>query len=111
MTARKASSRKRKTRLKKSAGPGSRDVTVGVCVMLSNAEIREFRARAEADMRSMGNYTAWLVLQDLERPRRRRRRGRSRAGGTREGLNINIMLSAQDRKRLERRAAEELRAR
>ncbi len=49
------------------AKPGERRVTYDVAVQITAAEKKKLQARARAEMRSVSNYVAKLVLEDLRR--------------------------------------------
>ena len=49
-------------------------IRFGLAAQLTRTEIRQLREKAAADMRSIGNYVAFLVIQDLRDTRRSARR-------------------------------------
>ena len=87
-------------------------VRLRVAPQLTEREVRGLVARAAADMRSVGSYVALLLLADLRR--RGSGRGRSTAsvsrGDKRSGYEIAVPLTAEQRRKVEARAREELRS-
>ena len=83
-----------------------------VSPMLTSREIRQIQARAAEDMRSIGNYVALLVIEDLDRPAGdRRQRGRvSPPGGQRVSYAIGLPLTAAQRAELKTRARDQVRS-
>ena len=83
-----------------------------VSPQLTAREIRQIQARAAEDMRSIGNYVALLVIEDLERPATgRRQRGRvSPPGGRRESYSIGVPVTAAQRAELKTRARDQMRS-
>ncbi len=61
--------RAHRTRRRSSAAakPGERRVTYDVAVQITAAEKQQLGARARAEMRSVSNYVAKLVIEDLHR--------------------------------------------
>ncbi len=61
--------RAHRTRRRSATGakPDERQVTYDVHVQITAAEKKKLQARARAEMRSVSNYVAKLVLQDLRR--------------------------------------------
>src|SRR5215831_12215216 len=49
------------------------NVSLGVGVALTRAEIQTLKDRAASDLRSVAAYTLWLVSQEINGPVRRRR--------------------------------------
>ena len=83
-----------------------------VSPMLTSREIRQIQARAAEDMRSLGNYVALLVIEDLERPAGgRRQRGRvPPPGGRRVSYSIGAPLTAAQRAEFKARATDQVRS-
>ncbi len=77
---------------------------------LTPAEARGLEARAAADFRSVGNYVAWLIAQDLSAKRKTQRQTKAKPGDEREGYSINAPITIPDRRELEERARKELRS-
>ncbi len=108
MAARKAKRKPAKSRPKRRA----RRVRLRVCPQLTRGEVRELQARAAADMRSVGRTVALLLIEDL----RRRGSGRSRRasgvslGAKRSGYEIAVPLTAEQRRKVEARARDEVRS-
>ncbi len=77
---------------------------------LTPAEARGLEARAAADLRSVGNYVAWLIAQDLSAKRKARRQTKAKPSDKRVGYSINAPITIPDRRELEERARKELRS-
>ncbi len=77
---------------------------------LTQAEARELEGRAAADFRSVGNYVAWLIAQNLSAKRKARSRTKAKPGDKRAGYSINVPITIPDRRELEKRAREEMRS-
>ncbi len=77
---------------------------------LTPAEARGLEARAAADFRSVGNYVAWLIAQDLSAKRKARRQTKVKPSDKRVGYSINAPITIPDRRELEERARKELRS-
>ncbi len=108
MAARKAKRKPAKSRPKQRP----RMVRLRVAPQLTQGEVRQLQARAAADMRSVGRTVALLLIEDLRR--RGPGRGRSAAsvsrGDKRTGYEIAVPLTAEQRRKVEARAREELRS-
>ncbi len=87
-------------------------VRLRLAPQLTRAEVRELQARAAADMRSVGSTVALLLIEDL--PHRGPGRGRPARGVSlgdkRSGHEITVPLTAEQRRKVEARAREELRS-
>lgn len=51
------------------ANPGDRRASYHIAIQISPAEKKKLQARARAEMRSVSNYVAKLVIEDLRRRR------------------------------------------
>ncbi len=62
-------------------------------------------------MRSVGGYVAWLLIKDLRRESGRSRRGgRVSLGDKRSAYEIAVPLTAEQKRKVEARAREEVRS-
>ncbi len=87
-------------------------VRLRVAPQLTSGEARQLQARAAADMRSVGGYVAWLLIKDLKRRgagQRRRARGVS-VTDKRSGIEVAVPLTAEQKRKVEHRAREEVRS-
>ncbi len=87
-------------------------VRLRVDPQLTQREVRELQARAAADMRSVGGYVAWLLIQDLRRRGpglRRRARGVS-PGDKRSAYEVAVPLTAEQKRKVDARARDEVRS-
>ncbi len=102
MAARKAKRKPAKSRPKRRA----RRVRLRVCPQLTRGEVREIQARAAADMRSVGSYVAWLLIEDLRRrgPGRGRPAGGVSRGDKRSAYEVAVPLTAEQKRKVEARA-------
>ncbi len=87
-------------------------VRLRVAPQLTQGEVRQLQARAAADMRSVGRTVALLLIADLKRrrPGQKRRAGSVPRGDKRSGYEIAVPLTAEQRRKVEARAREELRS-
>ncbi len=108
MAARKAKRKRVKPRLR--ARPPM--VRLRLCPQLTEREVRQLQARAAADMRSVGGYVALLLIADLKRrhPGRKRRAGGVPLGDPRSAYEIAVPLTAEQKRKVEDRAREEVRS-
>src|SRR5215471_15301359 len=89
---------RRRTGARSSARPRkvkTGNVSLGVGVALTRAEIQKLKDRAASDLRSVAACPAWLVAQELQGPVRRRRAGSvsgARPKDRRTALHINLMI-------------------
>ncbi len=85
---------------------------LGLAPPLTLSEVRELKARAAADLRTISNYVSYLVAEDLKRMDRRRAAAGANPGKKRKRkpYAIALYLTAQERKRLEARAKAERRS-
>ncbi len=87
-------------------------VRLRICPQLTRGEVRELQARAAADMRSVGSTVALLLIEDL----RRRGSGRARAargvslGDKRSAYEVAVPLTAEQKRKVEARARDEVRS-
>ncbi len=86
-------------------------VRLRVAPQLTHGEARQLQARAAADMRSVGGYVAWLLIKDLRRESGRNRRATGvSSGDKRSGYEIAVPLTAEQKRKVEHRAREEVRS-
>ena len=86
-------------------------VRLRVAPQLTQGEVRQLQARAAADMRSVGGYVAWLLIKDLRRESGRKRRTTGVSpGDKRSAYEIAVPLTAEQRRKVEARAREEVRS-
>ena len=83
---------------------------LGLAPALTASEIRELKARAAADLRTISNYVSYLVVADLKREGRRRSAAGARPGDERRFYALQLYLTATERKRLEVAAKAERRS-
>ena len=79
---------------------------------LTRGEVRELQARAAADMRSVGRTVALLLIEDLgyRGPGRGRTAGRVSLGDKRSAYGIAVPLTAEQKRKVEARARDEVRS-
>ncbi len=77
---------------------------------LTRDEVRKLEARAAADLRSVANFVAYLVVQDLSGKRKARRPTSAKPGDKRTGYGLVLPITIPDRRKLEERARKELRS-
>ena len=106
MAARKAKRKPAKRGPKRRA----RRVRLRVDPQLTRGEVRELQARAAADMRSVRSTVALLVIEDLQRRGRGRSAGGVSLGDKRSGYGIAVPLTAEQKRKVEHRAREEVRS-
>ncbi len=89
-----------------------RMVRLRVDPQLTRGEVRELQARAAADMRSVGSTVALLLIEDLRRrgPRRGRSAGGVSRGDKRRAYGIAVPLTAEQKRKVEDRARDEVRS-
>ena len=75
---------------------------------LTRDEIKQLRAKAAAELRSVQNYVSMLVAADLGRKRRAHPLGQP--GDKRVLFNASVQLTAAETRRLETRARAERRS-
>ncbi len=86
-------------------------VRLRVCPQLTESEVRKLQARAAADMRSLGGYVAWLLIKDLRRESGRKRRSTGVSpSDKRSAYEIAVPLTAEQRRKVEDRARDEVRS-
>ncbi len=85
-------------------------VRLGLAPKLTPRETRQLQARAREDMRSIGNYVAVLVIEDLQRPNGSKQRRASPPGGRRVSYSIRIPLRPAQERQLKARAQGEMRS-
>jgi hypothetical protein len=68
---------------------------------------RDLKARAAADLRTISNYVAHLVAEELKRKGRGQTHGGAKPGEKRRPYSIALYLTARERERLEAAAREE----
>ncbi len=76
-----------------------------VILSLTASEIRELKARAAADLRTISNYVSVLVVEELKRKGRRRSPAGARPGDKRRFYALQLYLTVSERNgwRLRRR--------
>jgi hypothetical protein len=91
---------------------GPSTTTLYVEVHLTRAELRRLEATAAESVRSIGSLLSYLVMQELERPRRRT--GSAVLGASsrdrREPYSVRFVIPKAMRRRLESAARAELRS-
>ena len=87
-----------------------RTVRLHVAPKLTREEFRKLEERAEADLRPVANYVAYLVAQDLRGKRRRGRPTSAKPGDKRNGYELVVPITIPDRRALEERARQQLRS-
>ncbi len=87
-------------------------VRLRVDPQLTRGEVRELQARAAADMRSVGSTVALLLIADLRRrgPGRGRQAGSVSPGDKRSAYGIAFPLTAEQKRKVEARARDEVRS-
>ncbi len=75
---------------------------------LTTAEIRQLKAAAESDVRSIGNYVGWVVAQHLKSKRKKPRP--TDASGVRKNYNTAVVFMPDELAALEARAEEQRRS-
>ena len=108
MAARKAKRKPAKSRPKHRA----RRVRLRVDPQLTRGEVRELQARAAADMRSVGSIVALLLIKDLPHrgPGRGRPTGSVSLRDKRSAYELAVPLTADQKRKVEARAREEVRS-
>ncbi len=108
MASRKAKRKPAKSRPKRRA----RMVRLRLCPQLTEREVRQLRARAEADMRSVGSYVALLLIADLKRrrPGRKGRAGSVPLGDKRSAYEVAVPLTPEQKRKVEAQARDEVRS-
>ena len=108
MAARKAKRKPAKARPKRRA----RMVQLRVDPQLTRGEVRGLQARAAADMRSVGRTVALLLIEDLgyRGPGRERRGGGVSLAHKRSGYQVTVPLTAEQKRKVEARARDEVRS-
>ncbi len=74
---------------------------LGLAPYLTTSEVRELKARAAADLRSISNYVSFLVVEELKRKGRTRSPAGVKPGEKRKPYAIVMYLTATERRRLE----------
>ncbi len=82
----------------------------GLALALTPREVRDLKARAAADLRTISNYVSFLVVEELKRKGRRRSPAGARPGDKRRFYALQLYLTATERKRLEAAARAERRS-
>ena len=105
----------RKTRRKPTKALRARPpiVRLRLCPQLTEREVRQLQARAAADMRSVGSYVALLLIADLKRRRRtgrKRRAGSVPLGDPRSAYEVAVPLTAEQKRKVEAQARDEVRS-
>ncbi len=79
---------------------------------LTEREVRQLQARAAADMRSVGGYVAWLLVEDLQRrrPGQKRRAGSVPLGNPRSAYEVAVPLTPDQKEKVEAQARDEVRS-
>ncbi len=87
-------------------------VQLRVDPQLTRGEVRELQARTAADMRSVGSYVALLLIEDLRRrgSERGRTAGSVSRGDQRSAYEVAVPLTAEQKRKVEARAREEVRS-
>jgi hypothetical protein len=89
-----------------------RTVPVRVDLLLTQSEVKRLESRAAGEVRSVANYVAWVIQQDLVGGRKRRRQPLD--GDPREkrsGYSVHLSLTVPERRELEKRGVAERRSR
>ncbi len=86
-------------------------VRLRVAPQLTQSEARQLQTRAAADMRSVGGYVAWLLIKDLRRESgRKRRTGGVSVTDKRRAFEVAVPLTAEQKRKVEARARDEVRS-
>ncbi len=89
----------------------TRQIRLRLALPLTRQEIKRLEARAAGEVRSVANYVAWVIEQDLAgKPRRRRTPLDANPRHKRTGYEVNLTLTIPERRELEKRAAAERRS-
>ncbi len=89
----------------------TRQIHLRVSLPLSRQEIKRLEARAAGEVRSVANYVAWVIEQDLDaKPKRQRPPADANPREKRTGYEVNLTLTIPERRELERRAGAERRS-
>ncbi len=96
------------------AGPRSkpaRQIRLRLALPLTHQEIKRLEARAAGEVRSVANYVAWVIEQDLAtKPKRLRPPLDANPRHKRVGYEVNLTLTIPERRELEKRAGAERRS-
>ncbi len=88
-----------------------RQIRLRLALPLTRQEIKRLEARAAGEVRSVANYVAWVIEQDLDaKPKRRRPPVDANPREKRTGYEVNLTLTIPERLELEKRAAAERRS-
>ncbi len=92
--------------------PSKRKVRIHTTPKLTRSEFEKLQARAAAEMRSVANYVAFLVVQPLKVKGRRKLRPlpATRPGDERVSCEIAIPLTPDQRAELEANAQKQMRS-
>ena len=91
--------------------PRVKKTRLRLTLKLTPREIKQLKAKAAAEMRSVGGYIAFVIIRDLRRGGGGRRRFRlSARKGQPVSYDNGVLLTAEQRERLERRAGNEARS-
>ncbi len=98
-----------------SSARSAKELRFHVTLYVTQAEIRQLQARADADLRSISNYVSTLVVNDLRRTQAGRKKqdtGKlvARSEDRRFSYDVAIRLTAAARKKIAARARQEMRA-
>ncbi len=85
--------------------PGKRKVRIHTAPKLTRSEFEKLQARATAEVRSVANYVAFLVVQPLKGQGRRKLRPlpATRSGDERVSYEIAVPLTADQKAELDRK--------
>src|SRR5215470_3006543 len=93
MSARRSTAGSRPRSPGRKGKPGN--VSLGVGVALTRAEIQTLKDRAASDLRSVAAYTVWLISEEMSNPVRRRPVGSVSGAGPKDqrtALQINLVI-------------------
>ena len=89
----------------------TRQIHLRLAHPLTRTEIKRLEARAAGEVRSVANYVAWVIEQDLAtKPKRRRPLLDANPGHKRISYDAHLSLTIPERRELEKRAAAERRS-
>jgi hypothetical protein len=91
--------------------PREKKVGLRLAPQLTRSEARQLQERAAADMRSIGGYVAFLVIEDLRRRGRGRRHGRAAAqSDQRVSYDIAVSLTPDQETQLQAQSTAQVRS-
>ncbi len=89
----------------------TRQIHLRVSLPLTRQEIKRLKARTAGEVRSVANYVAWVIEQDLAtRPKRPRPPLDADPHQERVAYDVGVALTIPERRELEKRAGAERRS-